>query len=121
MRSNRESVSLINMAACVQYFKHRCGKPLRSGEKQIILNVYCKFCEKYPSLAIEDIVKLNAEFSGVSGGSINAAKSKIVNKGQLSTPGKTLKRKRHILEEECNEFVCSAIRRKVHFFLKDEP
>ncbi|KAJ4444723.1 hypothetical protein ANN_06520 [Periplaneta americana] len=46
------------MAAHIEYVKHRKGKQLRSGKKQIVLNVFSKFCEKYLTLSIQDIVNL---------------------------------------------------------------
>lgn len=110
------------MAARIEYVKHRKGKLLRSGEKQIVLNVFSKFCEKYPTLSIQDKVNLKAEFTGVYSPSINSARSEVINKRHLSTPGKTCKHKKPVTEVQCDEFVRSAVHRKVqHFFEMNEP
>ena len=51
------------MAECSQYIKHAQGKPLSFGEKRIILNVFHKFSEKYPTMVIKDVTKLTSEFT----------------------------------------------------------
>ena len=110
------------MAECSQYVKHPQGKPLNSGEKRIILNVFHKFSEKYPTMVIKDVTKLTSEFTGVSVNSINAAHSEISRMGKLTTPANKKKCKKPVLELENDEFVRSAVRRKVHqFYVNNEP
>lgn len=104
------------------FVKHKQGKALKSGDKTIVLNVFHKFCEKYPTLTLENIVALTSEFTGVSKASIYNARKEMSNTGKVSTPGKKRKRARNVLDKTCDEFVRSAIRRKVHqFFFENDP
>lgn len=68
--------------------RRKRGKPLKSGEKSIVLNVFTKLSEKYKLLPIKDIEKLTAEFTGVSERSVQVIRSEIKKKGKLVTPGK---------------------------------
>ena len=45
-----------------------------------MLNVYSKLYEKHPSLAIEEIVNLTSELTGVSQRSVYSARSELLNK-----------------------------------------
>lgn len=102
--------------------KHKSGKPLKSGEKIIILNVFDKFCEKYPDLAIDDVVKITSEFTGVSVSGIYGARRERSSTGKVTTPAKKRPRARSVLDVVCDDFVRSAIRCKVHrFFANNEP
>lgn len=68
--------------------KHRQGKPLRSGEKRIILNVFNKLSERHPDLPVKDLYHLTEEFTGVSWWSVFNARKEQTETGTLSTPGK---------------------------------
>jgi hypothetical protein len=54
--------------------EHKKGKPSKSGEKQIVINVFNKSPEKYPLLAIEKIAELTSEATGVSESRVFAAR-----------------------------------------------
>jgi hypothetical protein len=46
--------------------KHKKGKPLKSDEKKIVVNVFEKFSEEYSLLKIKKIAHLTSELTGVS-------------------------------------------------------
>lgn len=103
------------------YVKHKSGKPLRSGEKMIVLNVFNKFCEKYPTLGVKEIEKLTSEFTGVSVNSVHSIRNEKNTTGKLATPCKKRKRNLTVIGK-FDEFNKTAVRRKVHdFFYKNEP
>lgn len=100
--------------------KHKQGKPLKSGEKLILLNVFNKLCEKYPETPIKEITALTSEFTGVSTFSITSARKEMKETGVLVTPGKKRKRAKPVMDT-CDSFTKSAIRSKVHnFFFRNE-
>lgn len=101
--------------------RHKKGKPLKSGEKTIVLNVFNKFCEKYPLLGIKEVESLTAEFTGVSVSSIHRVRNEKKKDGAVKTPIKTRKRKKPVLEK-FDDFNKTAVRLKVHnfFFFKNE-
>ena len=73
-------------------------------------------------LVIKDVTKLISEFSGVSVNSINAIRLEISRAGKVTSPANKKKRKKPILDLHCDEFVKSAVRRKVHqFYVNNEP
>ncbi|PSN40098.1 hypothetical protein C0J52_13745 [Blattella germanica] len=61
------------------YEKHRKGMPLTSDEKRIVLNVFYKLSEKYPEVAINDIMEMTSEFTGVSVSAIYKARIELKN------------------------------------------
>ena len=75
------------------YEKHRKGMPLTSDEKRIVLNVFYKLSEKYPEVAINDITEMTSEFTGVSVSAIFKARKELKVTGNLTTKGKTRRRK----------------------------
>jgi hypothetical protein len=56
--------------------KHRQGKPLKSGKKNVILNVFDNLLHehKYPSLPIKQIMQLTSDFMGASALSISSTR-----------------------------------------------
>jgi hypothetical protein len=52
-------------AGSYEVVKHKKGKPLNSIERRIILNVFNKCSEEYPSLSAKE-KKLTSEFTRVS-------------------------------------------------------
>ncbi|KAJ9581530.1 hypothetical protein L9F63_023294 [Diploptera punctata] len=63
------------------------------------------------------LMNLTDEFTGVSSASINSARSEIIHKGHLSTPGKKREREKPVTEIECDEFVRSPVRRKDRYII----
>ena len=101
------------------YKKHQTGKPLTSGERQIVLNVYVKFCEWYPEKPVKELVKYVSECTGVSQSSVLAIVKQRKVTGKLEMPGKQHKVVKRV--DKYIDFEISAIRRKVHgFFFKNE-
>ena len=101
--------------------KHKSGKPLRSGEKTIVLNVFDALCVENPSSTLNEIAKSTAHLTGVSVSSVHRARQERAEKGCLTTPGKKRPRKRPVTK--LDEFLETAIRRKVHnlFFINELP
>ena len=94
-----------------QIIKHPKGKPLKSGEKRIVLNVFNKLMHENPTCLVNDVVKLTSEFTGVSEWSIACARKEMKETGVLRTPGKKRKKRRPELEK-ADDFVKCAIRSK---------
>ena len=67
---------------------HKPGKALNKGEKTIVLNVFHKFSEKYPTLTLDNIVCLTSEFTGVSKASIYNTRKQMPATGKISTTEK---------------------------------
>ena len=77
--------------------RRKWGKPLKSGEKSIVLNVFTKLSEKYKTLPFKELDKLTAEFTGVSERSVQTIRSEIKKTGKLVTPGKKRKHEMSVL------------------------
>ncbi|PSN53549.1 hypothetical protein C0J52_09177 [Blattella germanica] len=100
--------------------KHQRGKPLTRVEKQVILNVFSKLMDYNPEVAVYDIVKLTAEFTGVSHSSVMNIRKEHRETGVISTPKLKRKRPKTVLGK-VDELVKSAIRSKVQeLVLKSE-
>lgn len=46
-----------NLEIDATYFKHVRGKPLNSSQKKIILNMFTKQCELYPTKTVKEVTK----------------------------------------------------------------
>lgn len=100
------------------------GKIIRSGERNIVLNVYNYFKISISEETDSEIIKKTCEATGVSRRTVYRLKKESA-KGQVITPrknrktGVTYKSSRRV---KYDELVRSAIRRKVHlFFLRNIP
>ena len=101
--------------------KHKSGKPLKSGQKHIILNVFNGLLKQHPTLAIADIVKLTSEFTGVSIKSVWKVRSEHKETGAVKTPQKKVLKPSSVIGN-IDDFTKSAIRAKIHqFFLENIP
>jgi cell division protein FtsL len=69
--------------------KHEKGKSSKSAEKQIDVNVFDKFPEKYLLLAIQQVAELMSLVMGVSATRVFAVRKERQDKGKL-TPGKKI-------------------------------
>lgn len=99
--------------------KQKRGKPIQSGQKKVLINVFNAKCTEFPTLPIRDVVRLVSEETGVSERSIFRARRESKVKGVLTTPNK--KRVCKNLSQKYDKFVKDAVRRKVHeFFFKNE-
>lgn len=94
--------------------KHRKGKPLKSGERQVIRNIYLSLKKDNPHTTIKDIANKTASSCGVSKASVFNIISEFKQKGKNETPTKTRNRKK--LNEKLSEFEKMAIRRIMHSF-----
>lgn len=114
-------ISMADDPSC-SIIRHKKGKPLRSGEKTFVLNVFNKFCEKYPLLRIKEVESLTAEFMGVSVSGIHRVRNEKKKDGSVKKPIKTKKHKKPVLEK-FDDFNKTAVRLKVHnlFFFKNGP
>ena len=88
--------------------KHKSGKPLRSGEKTIVLNVFDALCVENPSSTLNEIAKSTAHLTGVSVSSVHRARKERAEKGCLTTPGKKRPRERTVTK--LDEFLETAIK-----------
>ena len=103
------------MAKLVTPFqKYKCSKPLQSGQKKLILNLFNSRCAEFPSVPIDEIVKDVSSETGVSERSIYNIRKEINESGVLTTPNK--KRKRKQLTEKYDAYVKCAVRQKVHSY-----
>lgn len=101
--------------------KHVRGKPLTSGEKGIVLYAFHQYLQENPTLPIKQVAEITSRYTGVSVSSILRARKEKQNTGKLTTPGKKRKREKPVLGQ-CDDFVVSAIRNKVHdFYRRNEP
>ena len=96
------------------------GKPLTSGARRNILNVYSRLREENPESTITDITEKTAELTGSSPATIFRLKREKKRSGILDTPGKKRpgavgKRTRML---KYDNFTLSCIRRKVHSFFR---
>ena len=104
------------MAECSQHIKHAQGKPLTPGEKRII-NLVKSILRWLLKMLLNSLQNLH-----VSVNSINAVRLEISMAGKVTSPANKKKRKKPILDLHCDEFVKSAVRRKLHqFYVNNEP
>lgn len=107
-------------AGTSKVFKHKQGKPLKSGQKEMILYCFNKLSEKCPNAKVKSIEKDVSDLLGVSATSVHSVRNEFKDTGILKTPGK--KRKSVQRVEKYDDFTLSVVRKKVHeFFLKNEP
>lgn len=101
--------------------KHKKGKIIRSGERQLILNVFNSLKTENPDISISDISKSVAEHTGVGVASVYRVVKDFKEKGFSSTPSKN--RRKSSICERLDDFTKTAIKRKVHelFFRNELP
>lgn len=106
---------------CVEFLKHKSGKPLKSGEKRIVLNVFNSLRKKNPTCAVKQLEVMTSELTGISTKSIQNLRTEFRETGKVVTPGKKRKRNKPVIDH-CDEFVKTAIKLQVHdFFRNNEP
>lgn len=104
--------------------KRKRGKVLHSGEKQMVVNIYNYLKGKNPGKPVQWIADETAAAVGVSSTTVFATRREAAS-GTIKTPNK--KRKSRCIrvnsrEAKYDDFVRSAIRRKVHsFYMKNVP
>lgn len=99
--------------------KNKRGKPLKSGQRKIVRNIYLTIIKDNPGVAIRDIAEKVADSTGISKSSVFNIMREFRLKGKNVTPTKTKNRK--TLADKLSDFDKSAIRRKIHsFYLKNE-
>lgn len=99
--------------------KHKKGKPLSSGERRCILNVFNKLSEENPGLALKQIAEMTGQQTGVGTASVYRIRKQINQNNDLKSPSKT--RNRCPLPDKYDDFTKSAIRSKIHqFFIRNE-
>ena len=91
--------------------KHKKDKALNSGDKNIVLNVFNKFCEKLSTFSIDKVMALTLEFIGIS---VTSVYSRKICK--VSSPVKKRKCIKKVLDMTCDESVRSAVHCKIHSF-----
>lgn len=103
------------------YKKRKSGQKLRSKEKQIVFNVFKHFNK---DKTVSDAVKQTSIATGCSERTVYSIRQEA-SRGPLKTPSKTKPCRipnRNSRTEIYDDFVKSAIRRKVHnFFINNIP
>lgn len=99
--------------------KHKKGKPLTSGVKTCVLNIFTKFSQENPQSTLREVTRAVADVTGISETSIYKTRKEHRLDGKVVTPNK--KRKVTQLSEKYDNFTKDVIRKKVHeFFFKNE-
>ena len=57
--------------------KRKRGKPIKSGEKQCVLNVFNKLASENPGVCVDEIVKMTSSATGISVASIYRIRSEL--------------------------------------------
>ena len=76
--------------------------------------MFNKFRERPPTFYIDDVVVLTLEFIDVSVMSIYSIRKEKSLTSEVFSPVKERKRIRKVLHMSCDEFVRSAVHRKIH-------
>jgi transposase len=99
--------------------KHRKGKTLKSGERQLIRNVYNSVKEQNPNITVKNIAKTVAKNTGIGVASVFRVLRDFKENGKSVTPSKNRKKSKAF--EKVDDFTKTAIRRKVHdFYFRNE-
>lgn len=96
------------------------GKPIKSGNRQTVLNVFEYFKKLHPTDSVDTLVQKTSGATGTSKRSIYRFRSEY-SRGNIASPRKCRKKVeyKNSRGSKYNRFVISAIRRIVHSFFKN--
>ncbi|XP_054717309.1 uncharacterized protein LOC129226706 [Uloborus diversus] len=99
---------------------HKQGSALKSSAKTIVMNVFHKLQVRNPNDSVTEILDKTSDLTGVSTRSILRMQNEFKIQGSFSTPGRKrpARKGKATRMQKFDDFVLSAIRRKVHLFFK---